>query len=304
MNWNILLKESIFHLPYSDVRKVYSGIAIFLFSFLILFRPFSLEHSSLSDLISVALLSAFVFVILGLSLFQFGQLLISNYSVLRNRIFLVEITYLLVFVVLSGVSIFVARVAMNKMSFNFENALTFQGFAFAVSPLILLISRGALYIRYLNRNLASREIQASQLFLAEKIVRAGGSADGEYDLDHDKRYILLDDIEGQEKFNLDIQSFYYAKAEGNYVNLRLLLNGKATNVLIRITLKNLLESLQSFGFIYQCHRSYLVNLSKVVQTKKYGNKLSLVLTELNEQVPVSRGRQNQIAERVNKASRF
>ncbi len=78
----------------------------------------------------------------------------------------------------------------------------------------------------------------------------------------------------------------FLKSDGNYVEVFYILNGLTKKHLIRNRLKNLYQQLPKKVF-FQCHKSYIVNPSKI--TKVDGNARDLKLIMCNGlKVPVSR----------------
>lgn len=90
-------------------------------------------------------------------------------------------------------------------------------------------------------------------------------------------------------FEMDITRFLYAKAEGNYLEVYLENEGEASKLIKRMTLKDLEQQLRLFPGFLKTHRSYLVNLQKVIHVKGNAQGYFLQLIGVNEEVPVSRG---------------
>lgn len=90
-------------------------------------------------------------------------------------------------------------------------------------------------------------------------------------------------------FELDITRFLYAKADGNYLEVFLENEVTASKLIKRMTLKELEQQLEPFPEFLKTHRSYLVNLQKVIHVKGNAQGYFLQLRGANEEVPVSRG---------------
>jgi DNA-binding LytR/AlgR family response regulator len=88
-------------------------------------------------------------------------------------------------------------------------------------------------------------------------------------------------------FKLDLNSFLFAKADGNYVELYLKEN-KANKVIKRITLKELESTLRPYPNILKTHRSYLVNLLHLQKVVGNAQGYTLRLNNYDEKIPVSR----------------
>ena len=90
-------------------------------------------------------------------------------------------------------------------------------------------------------------------------------------------------------FELDVNHFLYAKADGNYLEIFLENGGTTARLIKRMTLKELEQQLEPFPNFFKTHRSYLVNLQKVVYVKGNAQGYLLQIKDAVEEVPVSRG---------------
>lgn len=103
----------------------------------------------------------------------------------------------------------------------------------------------------------------------------------------DKMIPFYDD-KGKLKFSVINEDLIYLEASDNYVSIHYSANNKVAKYMIRNTLKNLEERLKPLGFI-RCHRSYLVNFSKVKILKREKDGVFLELNTNNElTLPVSK----------------
>ena len=89
-------------------------------------------------------------------------------------------------------------------------------------------------------------------------------------------------------FELDLNSFLYARSEGNYLEIYMYKNGIVEKAIKRITLTDFAGQVATIKHLFRSHRSYLVNLRKIeaVSGNAQGYKLSLVAAE--DQIPVAR----------------
>jgi hypothetical protein len=105
--------------------------------------------------------------------------------------------------------------------------------------------------------------------------------------DQDKMIPFYDD-KGKLKFSVVLDDLIYIEASDNYVSIYYSTNKKLSKFMIRNTLKTLEEKLQRLGFL-RCHRSYLVNFSKVKILKREKDGVFLELnTEDGLTLPVSK----------------
>ncbi|MDP9958340.1 LytTR family DNA-binding domain-containing protein [Chryseobacterium lathyri] len=91
--------------------------------------------------------------------------------------------------------------------------------------------------------------------------------------------------------NMDLQiheeNFICAQSMENYCSIYFLENGQVRKLVVRISLLNLLEQVQTDS-IKKCHRSYIVNLNQVKNLKGNAQGYRLFLSEIDFEIPVSR----------------
>lgn len=94
----------------------------------------------------------------------------------------------------------------------------------------------------------------------------------------------------KEILEIEVDSFFYAEAEGNYVKItgRLNKDGKVGQKLLRATMKQVEGAIIDAPFIIRCHRAYLVNIRKVIKVDGNSQGYRLRLDGCEEEVPVSR----------------
>ncbi len=88
--------------------------------------------------------------------------------------------------------------------------------------------------------------------------------------------------------SIKVNNFVCIKSMGNYVTLYFLEDGNLKKEIIRTTMKKIEDDFAENKIIVRCHKSYFVNLNKVVTTSGNASSLYLHLNELDFQIPVSR----------------
>lgn len=86
---------------------------------------------------------------------------------------------------------------------------------------------------------------------------------------------------------IDLSKLYFAKSEGNYINIFFDENGELKNLIIRYTLKGFLEIVSHKDFLDQCHRSYIVNLNKIIKISGNSRGYNLILNDINQKIPMT-----------------
>ncbi len=91
---------------------------------------------------------------------------------------------------------------------------------------------------------------------------------------------------GKQFLSLKPQNLLYIQSAGNYVEIMYLSNQQVKKHLLRSSLKQIEQTMETYDFLKRCHRSYLVNTQKISQIKKTNTALELDLEYAT--VPVSK----------------
>lgn len=91
----------------------------------------------------------------------------------------------------------------------------------------------------------------------------------------------------KEQLALGLDQLLYLESEDNYVAIHFLNNDKLEKVLIRNSLKGVLDEV-THSAIVQCHRSFVVNLHQVIHVSGNNHGLELKLNHYRNRIPVSR----------------
>ncbi len=91
-----------------------------------------------------------------------------------------------------------------------------------------------------------------------------------------------------DRFNLEVEKFLFAKAEGNYLVLHMHKDDSLTKVLKRITIKEFEKQVGVLDQIVRTHRSFIVNLAYLEQVKGNAQGYQLKLENCAIEIPVSR----------------
>jgi hypothetical protein len=87
---------------------------------------------------------------------------------------------------------------------------------------------------------------------------------------------------------LPINDLLYIEAQKNNVSVCYMKEGKAQATELHTTLTAVLDDLQAYDNIFQCHRSFVVNLNNITSAQGNSNGYQLKLGKCNTMVPVSR----------------
>lgn len=98
-------------------------------------------------------------------------------------------------------------------------------------------------------------------------------------------------IEGQgqgARLEVDPRDILYVESMANYADIYYISDNEPKHLTLRITLKQIKETLSEFAYIVQCHRAFLVNINFVVSMTARNPGYQLQLFGVEKQLPVSR----------------
>ena len=87
---------------------------------------------------------------------------------------------------------------------------------------------------------------------------------------------------------LPINDLLYVEAQKNNVSVCYVKEGKTTTTELHTTLAAVLDDLQAYQNIFQCHRSFVVNLNNITSAQGNSNGYQLKMGKCPTTVPVSR----------------
>ena len=87
---------------------------------------------------------------------------------------------------------------------------------------------------------------------------------------------------------LPINNLLYVEAQKNNVQVCYLRDDKPTTVELHTTLSAVVDELKAYDNIFQCHRSFVVNVNNITQAKGNSNGYQLRLSNSHTTIPVSR----------------
>jgi DNA-binding LytR/AlgR family response regulator len=94
--------------------------------------------------------------------------------------------------------------------------------------------------------------------------------------------------ERKNDLTIPINNLLYIEAQKNNVSVYYLKNGKLTTLEVHTTLTAVIEEMKAYGNIFQCHRSFVVNVNNITSAKGNSNGYQLILGSCTNSIPVSR----------------
>jgi DNA-binding LytR/AlgR family response regulator len=100
-----------------------------------------------------------------------------------------------------------------------------------------------------------------------------------------------------EHVTLEIANLLYIEAVGNYVKVVTKQeNDEVHTNMLRATMKQMEDALQTYPMIVRCHRAFMVNLGQVEQISSNSRAMQLVMRHSHDAIPVSRSNVNKLKE--------
>ena len=279
---NILRQAYPYYYEFPQLLRYSLLIAVFGFCFIYLFEPFNVnkeEHLYHYSLICLAHTIAAVgtFTLIAGS----SNLWVKDPAkwTFAKEIFLLSIMFIAI-----GTTNFLIRdlIYDNPYDWNLKVLMEEIRNAFLVGTLIFLM------FVPINFNRLNRKYQSG----AEKLIIHQKSKEIK------NPGIVLKTHNKNEQIHLNIQHFIVAKAEGNYVEIKSGDDNGIKREIARIPLKEMELHLSEYPSLFKCHRSYLVNLDKLVSVSGNAQGYQLILDGLTEAIPVARGRITAFEERM------
>ncbi|WP_062055508.1 LytTR family DNA-binding domain-containing protein [Aquimarina longa] len=93
-----------------------------------------------------------------------------------------------------------------------------------------------------------------------------------------------------EVLELDVNTFLFAKSEGNYIDVFTKESSNAKFKPYRLTIQKLEEALSDYPFIISTHRSYVINIRNISNTSGNARNYRISFEGVPHKVPVSRNK--------------
>lgn len=271
-----------FPLVETSQEKVLSALffGAFVFVFLFLFEPFGMDRVETNKFLynlgygvitaSVILLHGFVTMRIFSKFFALDKWVVWK-SLIHNAIIILPIA-LLNWIYFENVF------KPDDVSYSFiEFVFITMGVGILPSPLLIL---------YFERRLSLRNKE-----LSEKI---NIQLTNPKSFEKHKELVELNN----EGISISAEDFLYANSMGNYITIYYFENGRQRRVVIRETMKKFEKMISVCSNISRCHRSYFVNMNRVLDSSGNARSLYLSLENVGFKIPVSRTYSKRLIEEV------
>ena len=255
------------------VKNIFGSITFgaFVFFFLIIFKPFGLQALSGKVLITVTS---------GYGLVTTGYLMIHSIimaTVLHEKNWTVgkEIINTLIIIAMIGLCNY-----LYHSIYSYQNLILIELAEFQLETLLVSFLPIS-FITLLRQNiLLKRHIKE-----AEEINRR---KDCRFSDNRDDKLVTISAQNPRNDFSCNCNDILFFHALDNYVIIHFIKDSSYIKEIIRTTLKKTKEDLNEYPNFYHCHKSYIVNLDKVINVSGNAQGLKLHFDYINEIIPVSR----------------
>jgi len=255
--------------------RIIIPISLFIGLFMLIFQPFGLNELQSSN--KILILSGYglvTFLVLVINLLLIPSLLPVFFRE-ENWIILKEIFFLLWILFTVGLANLLYSSWTMGFSLSFTNILAFQTYTLAVGiiPVTTLTLVKQHYLK--RRNEENAELLSHSIHERHATISS------------DKTLVFSSD-NARENLELILDTILFIRAEGNYITITYLKNGKIARTLFRNTMKYAADLLEPFPYFYQCHRSWIINLNRITGISGNSQGLRLKLESYEDDIPVAR----------------
>lgn len=257
---------------------------VFVFLFLLVFRPFNIGAIGNKFLMACIGFGAVTFVAMVIMNILVPRLFRNFYSE-RSWTLGKEILQTLLNIILIGAFNFLFFSYYISGIFSWTSFLWFQFSAFAVGIIPVTIY------------LVLKEKSSREKYETDARELTGEIRQHQPNDLQDAEIVTFSSVGSKDELTIALQQIYYIRAADNYLDIYYS-NGVVKRATIRNTLKIVQDMLQQKPFFMRCHRSYIVNLQKVFKISGNAQGYKLHLNGIEETVPVSRQYNDLIKERL------
>nr|WP_314491886.1 LytTR family DNA-binding domain-containing protein [uncultured Chryseobacterium sp.] len=278
LSWNLMISKVPFpnNETFRELLLTSSLAGLSVYILLIIYQPYGtsdFQHSyKYMMLFPYAVISFLSFSSLALLFSRKKQWTLAE-EICKN--FLILLTA-------SVASYFYNALILSRVHLNFENYLYMLGYTAALFlPVIIIFILG----RYIHFN-RQPKLKTSTVLNQNKSQYIAEEKNLEV-LATTSSILRITSEYGNYSLEIPETDFIYAEAADNYCIVYFYRNNSPEKEMIRISLSKLLQQVQT-DVIRQTHRSFIVNLSKVIRSKGNSSGYKLSLDNLNNELTISR----------------
>jgi hypothetical protein len=285
--FEFLKKPLPFQLSLQSRFLAAASVSLFVFMFLWVFKPFGISGFSgnitaVCAGYGIVTFISMLAVSVAFPVFFPGLFFEEKWTVSREIIY----TLAIITVITAGNVFYSSWIWNTRLSVpDFVN-FGIITIAVAVIPVavISLVKQNIL----LRRNLKSAARISENLYHKERLTSKIGEL------------ITIPAGNTRDDFRVEAGNLLYIKAADNYVEAFYVDNQEVKSRLVRATLRNTQSNLKKYSQFYRCHRTYIVNLEKIVRVTGNAQGYKLILEKCDEVIPVARSMNQEITMRLSR----
>jgi DNA-binding LytR/AlgR family response regulator len=292
-----LIKKLKQPFPYESSLRYHIGVAcffgIFIFLFILLFKPFGLAEYPNKKLVFISLgygLVTFLSIIVFNRLFPF---LFPKYFNEQCWTTGKQILLILTIIFIVGLGNYFISPLLVDSELDINNLIWFQGITIMVAALPV----GIYFLIRQNQLLKKFSKEAGDI--DEKLADRLKKNDHEVDvIDTPTKKIVLTGTNQGEQLDLYPDDIHVISAASNYIRVFHMQKEKLEYSIIRSTLKKAEEAVLKHPNFFKCHRAHIINLDKVIHVEGNAQGYKIRMDNYADVIPVSRNLNEEFADKL------
>jgi hypothetical protein len=244
---------------------------VFVFLFLFIFKPFGLDSTG-PDLLRITLGYGVVCFLVMIFLNVFVMRLFPSYFEEDRWTLGRDLFWSMVNVMLIGFCNLLFSSWMGISNMNWKTIAILQTYTGLVGIFPVVVSLLWKENRLRNKHMRASEalpVRLTFIHKASATIHVASENQGE-------------------SFDLDKNDLLYVQSAENYVEVYFLENGKIQKKVIRNTLKRFAKDWEAEPSLFRCHKSYLINLTRVRAITGNAQGLKAQVEHVDASIPISR----------------
>jgi hypothetical protein len=290
---------SIFSQPFPCTTSLKSKaktslfFGVFVFLFLLVFKPFELDGLPWKRFLGVAS-------IYGLTTFAaiFFVSVVSQKiapSFFTERLWTngKEIGKVAFTAMIIGLTNYLVSPLMVDTKLTVRDAIWFQGVTLAVGllpiTLYILVRQNQLLKKYRQKaEVLEQKLQEKQQLQVSYPDEAMA----------DPGVITIEGDYQNERIAIPANQLYMVQSANNYVKIYFEQKGRVSYSIIRLTMKKVEDSLAAHSMFFRCHRTYIINLDKIKHVEGNAQGYKVSMDGIEESIPISRNFSAEFADKL------
>lgn len=272
--------------------RISRSFAIFIFLFLLVFRPFNMNtlperviwfNCAVFALVTFVCIFLLDVILPRLFPHQFKE---SNWTTGK------QILNVLVVLFFIGVANSLLFPVLFRSQFSWNNFWRAQFITCLVG--LLPITIFTLY----RQNIWLHQFRREAALLQEKLEEKKKEETRETGSVRAPQLITFMGENSNEKLSVEDHQLVYLESASNYVKVFFEKNDRLNYAIIRSTMKKMEETLQDHAMFFRCHRTYIINLDKIEAVEGNAQGYKIKITGSEERLPVSRNLNKEFSDRL------